>query len=45
MRVNLLDADLPHRDDEGHDFRRFFLGEPAGAERTGFAIYELQPGE
>ena len=32
-------------DDEGHSFRRLFLGEPAGAERTGFAVYELQAGE
>ena len=45
MIVNLRDAELPHRDDEGHRFRRLFLGEPAGAERTGFAVYELAPGE
>jgi uncharacterized cupin superfamily protein len=45
VNVNLLEAELPRRDDEGHRFRRLFLGERAGAERTGFAIYELQPGE
>ena len=45
MIVNLRAAELPQRDDEGHRFRRLFLGEPAGAERTGFAVYELAPGE
>jgi uncharacterized cupin superfamily protein len=45
MSVNLRDVELPGRDDEGHRFRRLFLGEPAGAERTGFAVYELRPGE
>src|SRR5689334_13365623 len=42
---NLLELSLPQRDDEGHNFRRLFLGESVGAERTGFAVYELAPGE
>jgi mannose-6-phosphate isomerase-like protein (cupin superfamily) len=42
---NLLELELPQRDEEGHDFRRRFLGEAVGAERTGFAVYELAPGE
>ena len=42
---NLLELDLPQRDDEGHQFRRLFLGELVDAERTGLAVYELAPGE
>jgi uncharacterized cupin superfamily protein len=42
---NLLELELPQRDEEGHDFRRRFLGEAVGAERTGFAVYEPAPGE
>jgi len=42
---NLRQVDLPRRDEEGHDFRRRFIGEAVGAELTGFAVYELAPGE
>ena len=42
---NLLELELPQRDEEGHDFRRRLLGEAVGAERTGFAVYEPAPGE
>jgi uncharacterized cupin superfamily protein len=43
--VNLRDVEVRERDDDGHRFQTRFLGEPAGAERTGFAIYELRPHE
>jgi uncharacterized cupin superfamily protein len=42
---NLSQLELRRRDDEGHDFRSRGLGEAVGAERTGFAVYELAPGE
>jgi uncharacterized cupin superfamily protein len=42
---NLLELELAERDDEGHPFRRSFLGEAVGASRTGFAVYELEPGQ
>ncbi|HEY0417586.1 MAG TPA: cupin domain-containing protein [Gaiellaceae bacterium] len=42
---NLRGLELPERDDPGHAFRRRFLGEAVGAERTGFAVYELAPGQ
>ncbi len=42
---NLLSLELPKREDGGHSFRTRFLAEPLGAQRTGFAVYELAPGE
>lgn len=42
---SLRRVELPERDEEAHNFRRRFLGDAVGAERTGFAVYQLAPGE
>jgi len=45
--VNLMDCELEAYEEgpAGHRFARRHLAREAGAERTGFGIYELAPGE
>jgi uncharacterized cupin superfamily protein len=42
---NLRSLELKQRDEPGHDFHSRHLGGVVGAELTGFAVYELAPGE
>ena len=47
MIFNLLDCELAENAHarDGHRFLRAMLGQAAGAEHTGFSVYELPPGE
>jgi uncharacterized cupin superfamily protein len=43
--VNLLDLELAEHDGEGRRFHKRSVGRDRGAEKTGFSVYELAPGE
>ena len=45
LRDHALEQDDPRAAREGHAMRRVMLGRRAGAERTGFSVYELPPGQ
>lgn len=45
LRGGPLERDDPRAEREGHRMSRAMLGRLAGAARTGFSVYELQPGE
>jgi uncharacterized cupin superfamily protein len=43
--VNLLELDLKEHQDEGRRFHTRSVSRDHGAEKTGFTVYELAPGE